>query len=80
MLSYESKEKLREIFKEENPEGFVVAPCPNCQSEAVIMEPSIGGSDYHPQRGGSRIGYKKGYAECPNCGEEASPTLSVVKS
>lgn len=79
MLSDASKAFIREFFEDENPEGFVVAPCPNCQDGAVIMEPSIGGNDYHPERGGTRIGYKKGRAECPNCGEQASPTLSVTK-
>lgn len=50
--------------------------CPNCMA-GIVLEPSVSGDDYHPDLGGTTVGFKKGATECDNCGERVYPILTV---
>lgn len=58
-------------------EGLVITDCPNCTTR-IALHPAVGGDDWHPEHGGSNIGYKKGSRTCPECGKCVTPILSVT--
>lgn len=69
-------------------EGTVIVPCPNCRDDVIVMWAGVGGDGIPPgerpfesipksERHAGSLGFKKGGGECPTCGLEATPVLSV---
>lgn len=59
-------------------EGNVVVPCPGCRDDIIVMWASVGGDSIDYDTGEGQLSFKKGGGECPTCGLEATPVLSII--